>query len=54
MSARTKLNVAFVNGSLLMAVIAGLATGSWVVFGTVFAVSAALSYYAGNIRGSKR
>jgi len=54
MSARTKLNVAFVNGSLLIAVIAGLATGSWVVCGAVFAVSVALSCYAGNIRGSRR
>jgi hypothetical protein len=53
MSARTKLNVAFVNGSVLIASIAGLATGSWIVFGTVFAVSVALSCYAGNIRARR-
>jgi hypothetical protein len=50
MSARKKLNTAFINGSLLIAGLAGLATGSWVVFGTAFAVSVALSCYAGNIR----
>jgi hypothetical protein len=50
MSARRKLNVAFVNGSLLIAGLAGLATGSWVVFGTAFAVSVALNCYAGSIR----
>jgi hypothetical protein len=53
MSARKKLNTAFVNGSLLIAGLAGLATGSWVVFGTAFAASVALSCYAGNIRPAR-
>jgi hypothetical protein len=37
----------------LIASIAGLATGSWIVFGMVFAVSVALSCYACNIRGRR-
>ena len=50
MSARKKINHAFVNGSLLMAGLAGLATGSWAVFAGVLAVSVALNLYSGNIR----
>jgi hypothetical protein len=50
MGAKKKLNVAYVNGSLLIAGLAGLAAASWVVFVTVFAISVALNWYAGNIR----
>ena len=32
MNARGKLNVAFVNGSLLLAVVAGVVLNSWIVF----------------------
>lgn len=54
MSARKKLNQAYVNGALIIAAIVGLATQSWTVFvsATTFLVLAAL--YAGDIRPTSR
>jgi hypothetical protein len=54
MSARHKINHAFFNGGLLLASIAGFATGSWGVFAGVLAVSVALDCYSGNIRLKRR
>jgi hypothetical protein len=54
MGARKKLNVAFVNGGLILGTLAGLATGSWVVFAGAVAASVALDCYCGNIRPRSR
>ncbi|MDG3005463.1 hypothetical protein [Paludisphaera mucosa] len=50
MNARKKLNVAYANDCLLMAAIAGGATGSWVVFLLAAAALAAASVANGQIR----
>lgn len=54
MSARKKLNQAYVNGALVIAAVVGLATQSWTAFvlATAFLVVAAL--YAGDIRPTSR
>jgi hypothetical protein len=54
MNARGKLNVAFVNGSILMAIIAGVVCQSWIVFFAVLIGGVLLSLYLGNIRTSPR
>jgi hypothetical protein len=50
MSARKKLNSIHVTGALVVAGIAGLATGSWAVFLIGAAVLLGLGCYSGNIR----
>jgi 1,4-dihydroxy-2-naphthoate octaprenyltransferase len=54
MSARHKLNRAFVNGSLLLAGVAGALTGSWLVFGLALAALVTANLYTGDIRPDKR
>src|SRR5947209_11286721 len=50
MSARQKLNRAYMNGSLIIAGIAGLATGSWGVFFITSGILVALNMVSGEIR----
>ena len=54
MDARRKLNVAFVNGSFLLAAIAGWAFQSWAAFFVGLAVALALNIGTGSIRFSRR
>ena len=50
MSARTKLNVAYANGCLLLAAVLGLVAGSWPVFAAALAVSFVGCLCSGEIR----
>lgn len=50
LGARHKLNVASVNGALIVAAIAGFAFGSWAVFGAIAAVLVIGAIYGGDIR----
>ena len=50
MSARRKLNAAFLTGGLLLAGLVGAATGSWAVAAGTLAAAVALDVYVGNIR----
>ena len=50
MSARHKLNSAYLTGSAIIAAILGAMAGSWLVFVVTFAMLAALDMHAGNIR----
>ena len=50
MSARTKLNVAYFNGCLFVAVLLGLATGHWAVFWIALILTIANGVYCGEIR----
>lgn len=54
MNARQKLNVAYVNGALWIAGIAGFFTGSWLVLAIVLSGSMVLGFSLGNIRPRKR
>ncbi len=54
MGARKKLNSASLLGSLLLAGIAGLATGSFTVFVVAAVVIVVLSIHAGDIRLRRR
>ena len=54
MGARHKLNVAAVNGCLLLAGLVGLVTQSWWAFGAALLVFVALAYHAGDIRPDRR
>jgi hypothetical protein len=54
MNARGKLNVAYLNGTAVLAVIAGVLTNSGVVFCIVLVGGVLLSLLAGNIRPSPR
>src|SRR4051812_3987106 len=54
MSARTKLNLAYTQGCLLLAAVLGLVAGSWTVFVAALAVSIVGSLHAGEIRLSRR
>ena len=54
MGARQKLNVAFLNGSLLIAGIAGTASGSGWVFVVALIVLVASNIFLDRIRFSKR
>ena len=54
MSARTKLNVACVNGGLVISVLLALIAGSWSVFLAALVVTLAGSLHAGEIRLSRR
>ena len=49
-TARQKLNVAFINGAILIALFLGLAAGSFWIGACAFGVLFALSIYAGDIR----
>ena len=53
MSARQKLNGAYLTGSLMMAGLVGLVTGSWMVFGVAFGTMAAIDLATGNIRPNR-
>jgi hypothetical protein len=54
MGARRKLNSAFFNGSLLIAVFIGILAGSWLVFGVALVVMLAINLHSGEIRPFKR
>jgi hypothetical protein len=55
MGARKKLNGAFLTGSLVTAGLAGLVSGSWLVFGLGLALLVGIDCVSGNIRsGGKR
>jgi hypothetical protein len=54
MNARGKLNIAYLNGSAILAVIAGVLTNSWIVFGVILVGGVLLSLFLGNIRPSPR
>ncbi len=54
MSARTKLNIAFINGSVFIAAIAGGIAESWAVFWFVAIVLIAGDVYLGYIRPGRR
>jgi hypothetical protein len=55
LSARTKLNIAFIQGALLVAALVGWSFNSWTAFFLIAAVLIVLAIYAGNIRpGSRR
>jgi hypothetical protein len=50
MSARKKLNAAYLNGALLLAGAAGILSGSWSVFAVAFAGVVIGNIIAGSIR----
>ena len=54
MNARGKLNVAYLNGSAVLAVIVGLLTNSSIVFAVFLVGGVLLSLFLGNIRPSPR
>ena len=49
-NARKRLNIAYFNGCLLVAVLFGLIAGSWAVFWVALVVTLALGVYSGEIR----
>jgi hypothetical protein len=53
-SVRRRLNIAYLNGSLLFAGIIGLAAQSWAVFLVASAVLVATGVYCGDIRPHPR
>ena len=53
MGARQKLNGAYLNGSLILAVIVGWISGSWPVFFVALFVLLGLNLYLGEIRPAK-
>ncbi len=54
MGARKKLNIAVLNGSLLIAAFVGIVFDSWFVFSVVAGVLIAGELYAGGIRPGGR
>jgi len=54
MNARGKLNVAYLNGSAVLAVFAGVLTNSVIVFGVILVGGVLLSLWLGDIRTSPR
>jgi hypothetical protein len=54
MNARGKLNVAFVNGSLIAGALAGIVCDSFIVFVVVALVGIGLGLYVGDIRPRPR
>jgi hypothetical protein len=54
MGARNKLNVAHLNGNLLIAGLAGMFTGSFLVFAVGLAILVILDVHTGGIRPTKR
>lgn len=53
MGARTKLNQAYVIGTLLTAATLGGLAGSWLVFAAVTGIGLAMNYISGDIRARK-
>ena len=49
-TARHKLNIAYFNGCLFVAVLFGLSAGSWAVFWVALAVTIGCGVYSGEIR----
>ena len=49
-TAKHKLNEAYINGSLVVAGVIGLGSGSFVVFFITLAICLGLSFHSGNIR----
>jgi hypothetical protein len=54
LNARAKLNIAYINGSIVLAVIAGMLSQSMIVFIAFLVVGVLTSLYLGNIRPSPR
>ena len=54
MSARQKLNIAYINSAILFAAVLGGIFQSWTVFVIVAIVLVAMAIYSGSIRGSRR
>ena len=54
MNARGKLNVAYINGAIVLAIVAGVLTNSGVVFLAFLVGGVLASLYLGNIRPSSR
>ena len=54
MNARGKLNVAYINGSIVLAVIAGVFSQSMIVFVVFLVVGVLVSLHLGNIRPTPR
>lgn len=50
MGARTKLNQAYVNGALIVAIVIGVLFNSWTLFGVALVYYLASSVHSGNIR----
>ena len=50
MGARNKLNAAHMNGILIVAGLAGLLSGSWLVFAVGFAILFIFGVHSGGIR----
>jgi hypothetical protein len=49
-NARQKLNIAYLNGSVFVAVVFGAIAESWIVFGITLAVLIGCAVYGGEIR----
>ena len=54
MNARGKLNAAYLNGSAVLAMVAGVLTDSVIVLGVILVGGVLLSLWVGNIRPSPR
>ena len=54
MNARQKLNIAYFNGSLLLAIVAGIWCQSWILFFAILIVGIAISLCVGEIRPPRR
>jgi phage-related holin len=54
MSARQKLNAAFLNGSLIVAAVVGWLFGSWAVFALILVLLVVGNLVAGEIRPGRR
>jgi hypothetical protein len=54
MGARTKLNEIHALIAAVVAAVAGLASGSWLVFGICLAILIAIKMHSGAIRASRR
>jgi hypothetical protein len=52
-NARHKLNVSYLNGSLLIATLFGAVAESWTVFLLALAITAGCGFYSGEIRPSR-
>lgn len=50
MNARNKLNLAYFNGFLLLAVLAGIGFQSWIAFFTVLVIGIVVGLCVGHIR----
>jgi hypothetical protein len=53
MHARQKLNVAYLNGAILPAIVAGVLCQSWLVFAFVAVGGILIGLYLGNIRPAR-